>query len=54
MRNELTQIREQISNLPHFQTGELEAKIHAVEHPLYVETIRRLLEERPAAAKSEK
>ena len=34
--------------------AELEAKIHAVEHPLYVETIRRLLEERPAAAKSEK
>ena len=34
--------------------AELEAKIHAVEHPLYVETIRRLREERPAAAKSEK
>ena len=34
--------------------AELEAKIHAVEQPLYVETIRRLLEERPAAAKSEK
>lgn len=34
--------------------AELEAKIHAVEHPLYVETIRRLLEEQPAAAKSEK
>lgn len=33
--------------------AELEAKIHAVEHPLYVETIRRLLEEQPAAAKSE-
>ncbi|WP_300100427.1 phosphoribosylglycinamide formyltransferase [uncultured Alistipes sp.] len=34
--------------------AELEAKIHAVEHPLYVETIRRLLEEQPAAAKSER
>lgn len=34
--------------------AELEAKIHAVEHPLYVETIRRLLEEQPAVAKSER
>ena len=34
--------------------AELEAKIHAVEHPLYVETIRRLREEQPAAAKSER
>ena len=39
MRNELTQIREQISNLPHIQTGELEAKIQEAEEQIETESL---------------
>lgn len=39
MRNELTQIREQISNLPHVQSGELEAKIQEAEERIETESL---------------